>query len=422
MRVAILTDIHANLPALEAVLEACAPYDAVWVMGDVVGYGPYPDDVIARLRKEHAVAVRGNHDAAVLGELDTSVFNEDARLAVEWTADRIGTSSRHWLEGLPETRVEADFTLAHGSPRDPLWEYLITVPLARRNFSHFETRHAIVGHTHVPRVFRDDGGHIEVIAPREGSRIVLDERRCILNPGWRRPATRRRPARLRHDPGHGGSSTVEWLRVPYPVERVQARMRRAGLPSRLAERLSPRTADRLPSTSLSPRPVVPFSVVPETSATPVYRRAVLGLNGSSADPLVIQAGPRAELPRHRAGRAPRGRGRLAPRPRRGDPGQSRPGIRRPGHGGGCRGTRQGRRCGRSCCRRRDVGAALVDEAVAIDADVILLGLPYRTRLGGDFAIGRTIPYVFQNAPCRVVVVREAVDEAGVARRTQEGSR
>ena len=71
---------------------------------------------------------------------------------------------------------------------------------------------------------------------------------------------------------------------------------------------------------------------------------------------------------------------------------------------------------------RDVGAALVDEAVAIDADVILLGLPYRTRLGGDFAIGRTIPYVFQNAPCRVVVVREAVDEAGVSRRTQEGSR
>ncbi len=71
---------------------------------------------------------------------------------------------------------------------------------------------------------------------------------------------------------------------------------------------------------------------------------------------------------------------------------------------------------------RDVGAALVDEAVAIDADVMLLGLPYRTRLGGDFAIGRTIPYVFQNAPCRVIVVREAVDEAGVPQRTQEGPR
>jgi predicted phosphodiesterase len=237
MRVAILTDIHANLPALEAVLEACTPYDAVWVMGDIVGYGPYPDDVVARLRKEQAVAVRGNHDAAVLGDLDTSVFNEDARLAVEWTADRIGTSSRHWLEGLPETRVEGDFTLVHGSPRDPLWEYLITVPLARRNLSYFDTPYAIVGHTHVPRVYRDDGGHIEVIAPRDRSRISLDERRCILNPGGvgqPRDGDPRACAMILDTE----TATVEWLRVAYPVERVQARMRRAGLPPRLAERLS----------------------------------------------------------------------------------------------------------------------------------------------------------------------------------------
>jgi len=103
MRVAVVTDIHSNLPALEAVLDACAPYDALWVLGDVVGYGPYPDEVVARLRKERAVAIRGNHDAAVLGELDTSVFNDDARLAVEWTAERIGTTARHWLDGLPET-------------------------------------------------------------------------------------------------------------------------------------------------------------------------------------------------------------------------------------------------------------------------------------------------------------------------------
>jgi len=237
MRVAILTDIHANLPALEAVLEACTPFDAVWVLGDIVGYGPYPDDVVARLRRERAIGVRGNHDAAVLGELDTSVFNEDARLAVEWTADRIGTSSRHWLEGLPEIRVEDDFTLAHGSPRDPLWEYLISVPLARRNFNHFETRHAIVGHTHVPRVFRDDGGHIEVIAPGEGSRIVLDERRAILNPGGvgqPRDGDPRACAMILDT----DTSSVEWLRVPYPIERVQTRMRRAGLPPRLVERLA----------------------------------------------------------------------------------------------------------------------------------------------------------------------------------------
>ena len=138
---------------------------------------------------------------------------------------------------MPDTRVEDDFTLAHGSPRDPLWEYLITVPLARRNFSHFETRHAIVGHTHVPRVFRDDGGHIEVISPGEGSRIVLDERRTILNPGGvgqPRDGDPRACAMVMDT----ATSSVEWLRVPYPIEQVQARMRRAGLPSRLVERLS----------------------------------------------------------------------------------------------------------------------------------------------------------------------------------------
>ena len=118
-----------------------------------------------------------------MSELDTSVFNDEARLAVEWTAERIGTTARHWLDGLPETRVESGFTLAHGSPRDPLWEYLVSASIARRNLSHFETAHAIVGHTHVPLVFREAGGRIEVIHPREGTRLELDERRCIINPG-----------------------------------------------------------------------------------------------------------------------------------------------------------------------------------------------------------------------------------------------
>ena len=145
MRVAILTDIHANLPALEAVLDACTPYDAVWVMGDIVGYGPYPDDVVARLRKEHAVAVRGNHDAAVLGDLDTSVFNEDARLAVEWTADRIGTAiatlaggaardaRRGRLHARPRQPPRPALGVPHhGAPRTPQLRPLRDTPRHRR--------------------------------------------------------------------------------------------------------------------------------------------------------------------------------------------------------------------------------------------------------------------------------------------------
>jgi nucleotide-binding universal stress UspA family protein len=167
--------------------------------------------------------------------------------------------------------------------------------------------------------------------------------------------------------------------------------------------------------------VVPFVVVPETSSSPVYRRAVLGLNGSSADPLVIQAALQlssrdTELValhvvevdwRHDLDDEIPGSRDLASA------------VLDMAEGAAERGKVAMRT---ELLQARDVGAALVDEAVAIDADVILLGLPYRTRLGGDFAIGRTIPYVFQNAPCRVVVVREAVDEAGVTRRTQEGSR
>jgi diadenosine tetraphosphatase ApaH/serine/threonine PP2A family protein phosphatase len=206
-------------------------------MGDVVGYGPYPDEVVARLRREHAVAVRGNHDAAVLGELDTRVFNDEARMAVEWTAERIGTTARHWLDGLPVTRVEGDFTLAHGSPRDPLWEYLVSASLARRNLGAFTTPHAIVGHTHVPLVFREDGTRIEVVHPRDGSRIELDERRTILNPGGvgqPRDGDPRACAMILDTE----EPSATWLRVAYPIERIQARMRRLGLPGRLADRLA----------------------------------------------------------------------------------------------------------------------------------------------------------------------------------------
>jgi diadenosine tetraphosphatase ApaH/serine/threonine PP2A family protein phosphatase len=237
MRVAVLTDIHANVSALEAVLEAVAGFDALWVLGDSVGYGPDPDEVVERLIAEHAVAVRGNHDAAAVGLLPTRSFNEDASEAIDWTAEHMSDQTRTWLEALPERRTEGDFTLAHGSPRDPLWEYLYSVPAARRNFSEFETPYCLVGHTHVPLVFRDDEGSVELLAPSEGSRLVLDERRAILNPGGvgqPRDGDPRACAMVLDT----SERVVEWHRIPYPVEEVQERMRRAGLPARLVARLA----------------------------------------------------------------------------------------------------------------------------------------------------------------------------------------
>jgi predicted phosphodiesterase len=237
MRIAVLSDIHGNIPALEAVLSAVGSIDAVWQLGDVVGYGPEPDETIAVLAERSAIGVRGNHDAAAVGMIDADAFNDDARRAVLWTADRLGETSRAWLRDLPEVLAQDEFTLAHGSPRDPIWEYVYSTPVARANFAVLETRHALIGHTHVPLVFREDDGLVEMLAPTDGSRLVLDERRTILNPGSvgqpRDGDPRACAMTLSTD-----TREVEWHRVPYPIEETQQRMRAAGLPPRLVARLS----------------------------------------------------------------------------------------------------------------------------------------------------------------------------------------
>ena len=236
MRVAVLSDIHSNAAALDAVLDAIGSIDQLWVLGDIVGYGPDPDAVVDRLRERDARAVAGNHDAAVVGRLDRDVFNSMARAAVEWTAASASAATLAWLEALSDRRVEGEFTLVHGSPREPMWEYLFSVPAARRSFAAYETPHCLVGHTHHPLIFRHDDGHIEVVSPRHGSRIVLDGRRCILNPGsvgQPRDGDPRACA-MTIDTGSG---TVEWLRVTYDFERTQEKIRALPLPGALADRL-----------------------------------------------------------------------------------------------------------------------------------------------------------------------------------------
>jgi diadenosine tetraphosphatase ApaH/serine/threonine PP2A family protein phosphatase len=237
MRVAVLSDLHSNLAALDAVLDDLGVVDAIWVLGDIVGYGPDPDAVVARLRELDAIAVRGNHDAAALGQLDAAAFNDDARAAVEWTRRHLERATRAWLDDLPERRVIDDFTLVHGSPRDPLWEYLFSVGSARRNLAAFDTPHCLVGHTHIQLAYREEERSIATIDPVPGEPLELDERRCILNPGGvgqpRDGDPRACAMLLDTDAG-----SVEWRRVPYPVEQTQARMREEGLPSRLIHRLA----------------------------------------------------------------------------------------------------------------------------------------------------------------------------------------
>jgi diadenosine tetraphosphatase ApaH/serine/threonine PP2A family protein phosphatase len=239
VRIAVLSDIHANLVALDSVLAAIGAVDRVWHLGDIVGYGPEPDAVVDRLRELAAVGVRGNHDVAALGGPEIDQFNIDARRAMEWTRKAIGPTTRRWLETLPERLTEGDFTLVHGSPRDPIWEYVTTAPVARRNLEALDTPWCLHGHTHLPSVFRDHDGLVEMLGPSDGSILALDRRRLLANPGSvgqpRDGDPRASALVLDLEPGR---VTLAWHRVAYDIEATQAMMRRLRLPDRLVERLS----------------------------------------------------------------------------------------------------------------------------------------------------------------------------------------
>lgn len=236
MRVAVVSDIHANLVALDAVLAAVGSVDAVWQLGDVVGYGPDPDGVVARLVAIGAVGVAGNHDLAAVGGPEIDWFNPDAKAAMEWTRGRITEPTRTWLAGLPRTRVEAGVTLVHGSPRDPVWEYITSVPVARANLAVLETPIGLHGHTHLPMAWADRDGRIEVIAPGPGSSYRLDGGVALLNPGSvGQPRDGDPSASWLEIDTDAGLAT--WRRVAYDVEAVSMAMLDGGLPERLASRL-----------------------------------------------------------------------------------------------------------------------------------------------------------------------------------------
>jgi diadenosine tetraphosphatase ApaH/serine/threonine PP2A family protein phosphatase len=160
MRYAIFSDIHANLEALEAVLAKIdelaqeEPIEQIWFLGDLVGYGPDPNECILKLRERTDVIIAGNHDWAAVGKIDLEDFSAAARISAEWTAEHLTEEHCTFLTNLPE-RVEIDeCTLVHGSPYGPLWEYLTSEVLAERSFQYFSSRYCLVGHTHIPVIFQ----------------------------------------------------------------------------------------------------------------------------------------------------------------------------------------------------------------------------------------------------------------------------
>jgi len=240
MRYLVLSDIHSNLEAFEAVLEDAGPVDQVWCLGDVVGYGPDPNACVELLRSLPHLCIAGNHDWATLGKLDLRDFNPDAREANLWSREQIAPENLAYLKALPETLVEGAFTLVHGSPRHPIWEYIIYASTAQDNSTYFDTPVCFVGHTHIPVIFclsnKDGKEACETMPPSLNSPRLMGQERLIINPGSVGQSRDGDP-RASYVILDEESLTFEHRRVVYPVERTQAKMMEHNLPLRLVLRL-----------------------------------------------------------------------------------------------------------------------------------------------------------------------------------------
>jgi predicted phosphodiesterase len=240
MRYLIISDVHANQAALSAVLADAGSFDLIWCLGDLVGYGPDPNECIEQLRDFPHFSLAGNHDWAALGKLDITSFNSDARMASVWTQSELSPPSSEYLDALPTHATKDQFTLAHASPRQPVWEYVLDPLIAQRNFAYFDTPYCLVGHTHIPVVFYqldDNPGSCKTFLAPNREPMSLDvEGMLIINPG-----SVGQPRDGNPDASYAILDTEfmtwEQRRVPYAIEITQERMRAHKLPRRLIERL-----------------------------------------------------------------------------------------------------------------------------------------------------------------------------------------
>ena len=239
MRTLIVSDIHSNLEALDAVVAEArcrGGFESVWCLGDMVGYGPDPSACLGRLRELELVAVAGNHDYAAAGVIDAADFNGAAYQAIRWTSENLNEEEKRFLRELPLVVQHPPFTLVHGSLRDPIVEYLLHPTQAIATFNLMATRYCAVGHSHYPFVCRENGGIPLFLPPSEGEAVPLDEGRCIINPGSVGQPRDRDP-RASCAVYDSDSSTVEHYRVEYDIATTQEKMRIAGLPQYLIDRL-----------------------------------------------------------------------------------------------------------------------------------------------------------------------------------------
>lgn len=240
MRVLVLSDIHANIVALDSVLASAESYDEVWCLGDVVGYGPAPNECIERLKDLETKCVAGNHDGAVLGKLDVREFNPDARRAIQWTQTVLKPENRDWLERIPDGKYfpENDIVLVHASPRHPIWEYILSTATAAENMPYFEASICLFGHTHVPAAYRQAESKklTTALDMNEGKPLVL-AKKMLVNPGSVGQPRDNDP-RAAFAVSDLDARIFTYLRVEYDIRATQKAMADADLPRRLIERLA----------------------------------------------------------------------------------------------------------------------------------------------------------------------------------------
>jgi diadenosine tetraphosphatase ApaH/serine/threonine PP2A family protein phosphatase len=238
LRVAVVSDVHSNLHALEAVLAEidAMGVDELWCLGDLVGYGPHPNECVALLRERATLCLAGNHDLVVLGKIALETFAGEAAAAAAWTRGVLDEGARGFLGGLEPRGARRDVELFHGSPRDPVWDYVLSEDAARWTFVATSAPLVLVGHSHVALELAGDGTEVRGGQAAAGTSLDLGAARRLLNPGsvGQPRDGDPRAAWLVIDEDAGRAT---FRRTDYPVERTQAEMRARGLPEILAARL-----------------------------------------------------------------------------------------------------------------------------------------------------------------------------------------
>ena len=239
MRVAVVSDIHGNLHALEAVMSAVDALepDELWCLGDIVGYGPRPNECCRIVRERASVCLVGNHDLGVLGTIDLAEFSGEAATAAYWTRSILDDDARSFLSGLRPSAEAQGLELYHASPLDPVWEYVLTEEAARAALDATEAPAVLVGHSHVALALTPENGEIAGGLAPDGASAEFGERRFLLNPGsvGQPRDGDPRAAFLLLDLA---ARRAEFHRVEYSIEQTQREIADAGLPAILGQRLA----------------------------------------------------------------------------------------------------------------------------------------------------------------------------------------